>query len=72
MKLEAPGVQMTILPEHGGRVSSLLVDGWELMVPSGRDIFHWGSFVLAPWTGRLRDGKLTFGGREYRFERNAG
>ena len=71
MELEADGCRATILPLHGGRMSSLEIDDWELLVPDGADIFHWGNFAMAPWVGRLRDGVLRFRGSEYAFPRNA-
>jgi aldose 1-epimerase len=40
----------------GGRLTSLVVDGLELLVREGCDVFHWGSFPMAPWAGRLSHG----------------
>jgi galactose mutarotase-like enzyme len=34
--------------------------------------FNFGSFVMAPWVGRLRDARLDYGGSEHRFTANAG
>jgi aldose 1-epimerase len=59
------------VPEEGGRLASLEIDGWQLLVPAGRDIFHWGNFAMAPWVGRLRGGALRFRGSEHRFPLNA-
>ena len=64
--LEADGCRATIDLEHGGRLASLIVDGWELLATEGKDIHHWGSFVLAPWTGRLRHGSFAWDGHDYR------
>jgi aldose 1-epimerase len=47
----------------GGRLTSLVVDGLELLVRDGVDQFHWGSFPMAPWAGRLRHGRLGIDGR---------
>jgi aldose 1-epimerase len=57
-------------PKHGGRVTSFAIGGRELLVQSGRDVFHSGSFVMAPWAGRLRNGVLKFEGTEYAFPIN--
>jgi aldose 1-epimerase len=51
--------------EHGGRLASLQIAGHELIPVEGKDLYHWGSFVLAPWTGRLRDGRFSHAGRDY-------
>jgi aldose 1-epimerase len=50
----------------GGRLSSLSVDGLELLGRSGDRRIDYGSFVMAPWAGRLRDGLLTVGDRTHR------
>jgi aldose 1-epimerase len=46
----------------GGRLTSLVIDGMELLVRNGPDQFHFGSFPMAPWAGRLRRGRLDFEG----------
>jgi aldose 1-epimerase len=71
MLLESDGCRVTIDLAHGGRLSALDVDGWALLVRDGVDPYHWGSFPMAPWVGRLRHGALAFGGEEYRFPTNA-
>ena len=38
----------------------------------GKDVFHFGSFVIAPWVGRLRDARLDYRGRRYQFAANGG
>ena len=55
----------------GGRVSSLVIDGRELLVQHASDIFHWGSFPMAPWAGRVRGGRFEFGGTVVRLPINA-
>ena len=63
--LEAPGVRAVVLPEAGGRLGSLAIDGRELLVDGGPDAtpMSWGSYPMAPWAGRIRHGELTFRGR---------
>lgn len=46
----------------GGRLTSLVVNGLELLVPHGADLFHWGSFPMAPWAGRLPQGRFSIDG----------
>lgn len=65
--IEAGRCRAVIDPEHGGRLASLVIDGWELLPGEGRDVWHWGSFVLAPWTGRMRHGRFAHDGHEYVF-----
>ena len=64
--LEVEDRRATFDLEHGGRLASLVIAGYELLPVEGKDIYHWGSFVLAPWTGRMRDGRFSHAGRDYR------
>ena len=61
--------------ERGGRLASLRVGGRELLVappdPSDRSI-RWGSFLMAPWAGRLADGRLRWAGEMRHLPRNHG
>jgi aldose 1-epimerase len=72
MRLAAEGCEATFDPADGGRLSSFRVGDHELLVARGGDLFHSGSFVIAPWVGRLRDASLNFGGCLYRFTANSG
>jgi aldose 1-epimerase len=56
--LEVDDVTAVVDPEAGGRLASLTVGTRELLVQHGEDVFHWGSFPMAPWVGRLRHGRL--------------
>jgi aldose 1-epimerase len=66
--LEVPGSSVTIEPTYGGRLSSWLVNGSELLwqsegeKPGASHPFGWGSFVMAPFAGRIRRGQFAFGG----------
>ncbi len=65
-----------IFPEHGGRLHQLFVtvDGREeplLWSPEDLDEYaerptRGGCFPMAPWPNRIRDGRFTWQGREYR------
>lgn len=57
---------------RGGRIASLCVYGEELLVAAGDDPLAWGSYPLAPWAGRLREGQFRFAGREYRMPCDSG
>ena len=58
----------TIDAERGGRLASLSVDGRDLIVrpPDGDDrTILWGSFLMAPWCGRVEGGVLEWDGRTH-------
>ena len=59
----------TIDTERGGRLASLVVDGRDLLVgpPDDADrTILWGSFLMAPWCGRVEGGVLEWDGRTHR------
>jgi aldose 1-epimerase len=68
--LRAGDAALTIDPAAGGRFSSLVVDGHELLVTEGVGPIEWGCFPMAPFAGRIRDGRFTFRGRTYQLETN--
>ena len=72
MDLESDGCRAVIEPALGGRLASFSIDGRELLVRTGSDLFHWGSFAMAPWVGRLRNGAFSWNTIEYRLPLNAG
>ena len=68
-RLSAGAAVLEVDPDDGGRWTSLLVDGLELLsgsvaggVPPG--VQH-GCFVMAPYAGRLGRGRLVHQGRSY-------
>ncbi|MFW6090594.1 MAG: aldose 1-epimerase [Actinomycetota bacterium] len=69
--LRAGEATLRIDPAAGGRVSRLTLGDLDLLahVDSGSP-FHWGSFVMAPWAGRIRRGRFDFDGRAYRLPLN--
>ena len=72
MRLAAEGCAATFNPADGGRLISFLVGDHELLVAQGKDVFHSGSFVMAPWVGRLRGARLDYGDAQYHFTANSG
>ncbi|MEU9034512.1 aldose 1-epimerase [Streptomyces sp. NPDC048352] len=56
-QLSAGGADMTIDQENGCRISSLRVDGTELL----RQGPHYGSFPMVPWCGRTGYGRFRDG-----------
>lgn len=69
LELSAGTVRLRVSAEAGGRISSLVVDDRELLVTSGIDAIHWGSYPMAPFAGRVRDGRFAFRGRQYELPR---
>jgi aldose 1-epimerase len=58
--LEAGDARLVISPALGGRYTSLVVAGQELLVTEGAGPTLWGCFPMAPFAGRIRDGRFTF------------
>jgi aldose 1-epimerase len=74
LELRQGDIRVVLDPAGGGRVVSFTVDGVHLLRtpkddPGGT---HWGSFVMAPWAGRTRDGRFTFDGVDHQLEINSG
>jgi galactose mutarotase-like enzyme len=61
IELESGGARLAIDVDRGGRIASWSIDGRELLVgppaPDDRSI-RWGCFLMAPWAGRLADGRF--------------
>jgi aldose 1-epimerase len=60
LHLDAPGAHAVVDLAHGGRLASMVIDGRELLVTEGVGRMAWGSFPMAPFAGRVRDGRFTF------------
>jgi len=61
--LESATARLEVSPRQGGRITSLIVHGSELLVTEGFGPIMWGCFPMAPFAGRIRDGAFTFEGR---------
>jgi aldose 1-epimerase len=75
IELRAGGAKAQIDPQRGGRLASLSVGGRELLLraPAPDDAsIRWGCFLMAPWPGRLADGRFTWDGREVQLPRTHG
>lgn len=70
--LSSAGATVTIDPDLGGRLASLVVDGMELLVTAGDRPIDWGCYVMAPYAGRVRNGRFTFNGTEHQLPRTMG
>jgi aldose 1-epimerase len=60
LRLVAGGAAAEIAPGRGGRPAALEVDGWDLVRRDGWTDREWGSFVMAPWVGRLRGARVAW------------
>ena len=61
--LEAGSARLTVSASDGGRFSSLIVDGQELLVTEGFGPISWGCYPMVPFAGRIRHGRFTFLGQ---------
>ncbi len=75
--LRAGDDRVAVDPDRGGRLASLVAGGRERLITSAPDNaspslapLQWGSFPMAPWAGRIRDGVLSWGGATHQLERN--
>ena len=66
LRLSAPGVAVVIDLVAGGRLASVVIAGREILKTEGFGAIAWGSFPMAPFAGRVRDGRLTFAGETHR------
>ncbi len=64
IELASGDARLAIDVDRGGRIASWSIDGRELLVgppaPDDRSI-RWGCFLMAPWAGRLADGRYRRG-----------
>jgi galactose mutarotase-like enzyme len=75
--LSAGDGTLNVVPAMGGRIASLVAAGREWLVrlpPAGapnalRHLF-WGSFLMVPWVGRLRNASFRFDGHDHAFTPN--
>jgi aldose 1-epimerase len=65
LRLAAPGVEVAVDLVAGGRLASFVVDDRELLLTDGPSPMGWGSFPMAPFAGRVRDGRFEFRGRHH-------
>ena len=73
IELSVANSRCTISPADGGRVASLTAEGFALLVERDdehADPISWGCFPMAPFAGRIRNGRFTFDGNEYQLVPN--
>jgi aldose 1-epimerase len=64
IELHSEAATAIVLPEIGGRVGRLAVDGTDVLVTGDAtdSPMLWGSFPMAPWAGRVRHGRFVHEG----------
>ncbi|HJP90168.1 MAG TPA: hypothetical protein VJ850_14130 [Candidatus Limnocylindrales bacterium] len=75
LELQASNVRVAIDPEAGGRLASIRVGSRELLVGrQGNEAqpMRWGCYLMAPWPGRLENGRFTWQGRTIQLPRTHG
>ena len=72
MKLSSSRAAVTISPDDGGRIGSLMVDGHELLVAETENPVTWGSYPMVPFAGRIDRGILDFDGNRITLPTNDG
>lgn len=70
LELAAGPARVTLDPERGGRIASLRVDRLELLVNAADGAMNWGCFPMAPYAGRVRNGRFRYAGLEHRLPLN--
>jgi galactose mutarotase-like enzyme len=60
--LRAGDARVAVDLDAGGRLSSLTLGGLELLGRGGPEDIDWGCYVMAPYAGRVREGRLHHGG----------
>jgi len=68
MELRAGDAQARFDLERGARLASLTSRGVDLVLAEGAEPFGIGSFVMAPWAGRIRDARAHHDGRTLALE----
>jgi len=66
------GARIEIDLDAGCRLASFAVGGRELLVTDGPGPIDRGCYPMAPYAGRVREGRFTFAGKEYRLPRTLG
>lgn len=56
--------------QHGARLAQLNIKGLNILVEKNDNPLAWGSYPMAPWVGRLRNGQLDLHGKHNHFPLN--
>ncbi len=73
VELRAGDARVVVAPAAGGRIRQITVAGVDLLAETDDDdprSTHWGSFPMAPWAGRIRNGRFDFLGTSHSLDLN--
>jgi aldose 1-epimerase len=72
LELSRGGARLLVDDRCGGRLASLTIDGFEVLIQDGDDAapMLWGSYPMAPWAGRIRRGRFVHRGQTYQMPIN--
>jgi aldose 1-epimerase len=71
LTLRHGAVSLDVDLDAGGRVTDFTIGEFAILAHVDTSSpFHWGSFVMAPWAGRIRRGQFAFAGRDYQLPIN--
>jgi aldose 1-epimerase len=73
LKMRAGDSHLIVDADRGGRLAGLRIGDREILLgpPDDRDRWlFWGSYLMAPWPGRLEGGALAWRGRRYALPTN--
>jgi aldose 1-epimerase len=65
VRLTAGPASLTLDPGAGGRASSLVLDGTEILGHNEDSVVGWGCFPMVPWPGRLTGNAVRWGGSSH-------
>jgi aldose 1-epimerase len=68
--LRAGNARLTVDRQQGGRIASLRIGEREVLVTEGWGPINWGCYPMAPFAGRIRDGRFAFRGRDVQLPLN--
>jgi len=69
-ELSSRDATLSIDPAAGGRISSLLIGGTEVLFSESDNPVEWGCYPMIPFAGRIRDGRFRFEGTDYQLPLN--
>jgi aldose 1-epimerase len=77
VRLSAGSDSAQVDPIAGGRLASLVAGGRERLIDrpqpgAALPAISWGSFLMAPWVGRIAEGRVDWRGRAAQLPRNVG
>ena len=69
-ELRAGDASVTIDLLAGGRIAQIEVSGQPLLWAGPAPAIGWGSYPMAPWVGRIRNGRFDVDGTSYQLALN--